>query len=72
MSGKTDAQRQRERRRRRRDGTMRVTVDVPVAAREVFAEAKWIGAWDIDDAEAVRRALQLLVDGMRVDRPDDA
>jgi hypothetical protein len=68
----TSAERQRRYRRRKRRDVMRITVDVPPAARAVFSEARWFGEWSEDDQSAVTEALQRLVDGLKVDRPGEA
>lgn len=66
------AERQRRYRRRKRGDVMRVTIDVPPAARAVFSEARWYGEWDEDDPTAVAEALQRMVDGLKVGGGDEA
>jgi hypothetical protein len=60
------AERQRRRRQRQRAGDMVVReIIVSRQSREVLNEARWLRDWDDDDPDALRRAVQALVDGLR-------
>jgi len=68
---KSAAEKKRDERRRRREGVILVKVEVRPRARGVFSEARWLRDWDEDDPEAVRAAVQRLVDEMRVDGSEE-
>lgn len=59
------ADRQRRRRDRKRAGEIAVTVVVSRRARDVLADARWIAEWDEEDRDAVREAVQRLLDGLQ-------
>lgn len=72
MKKKPAPSRDRTRRWRQRDrvGTLRFLINVPMEARAVLVEARWLQQWDEDDPDAVRDAVQRLLDNLRVDRKD--
>lgn len=60
----TASERQRRRRARKRDGEIVVRLTVKRQTRDVLTEARWLGDWDEDDPDALRRALQMLIDNL--------
>ena len=56
-------ERERKRRERERD-EFGVWIVVSRKSRDVLVDARWLGEWDEDDREAVREAVQKLIDGI--------
>lgn len=62
---KAAADRQRRRRARKQAGEIVVEVLVSRRARDVLVDARWLGTWDEDEPEAIREAVQRLIDGLQ-------
>ena len=63
----TASERQKRRRARKRDGEIVVRLTVSRRTREVLTDARWLREWDDDDPDALRKALQMLVDNLHVE-----